>query len=290
MRLAPLLALLVLCAPAWAQAPGDVVDPASGLRMLEVIESDEPYASLALGEDLLRRLNRPWAEASADLVRPDSGAVEGGAGRLSWRVPDYAVDRFVAWVEDGQLRRVLLDFSPEGPTFDAYADKLAARHGPPGPDGFYPAAELLAPFDLRVHAEAQAVEVRASGDQTVGADVVLPVQFRAAAPAEEEAAPDTDPIVEMPDVPPAPVGGLADIARNTVYPADARAEGVSGLVVVEATVEPDGTVSDVTVLQSPDPRLASAAALSVQWTAFEPALLDGVPVRARVAVPVRFSL
>lgn len=288
MRFTLLLALAVPCAPAWAQAPEDVVDPASGLRMLEVIESDEPYASLALGEDLLRRLNRPWAEAGADLVRPDSGAVEGGAGRLSWRVPDYAVDRFVADVEGGRLHRVLLDFSSEGPTFDAYADKLAERHGPPAPDGFYPAAVLRAPFDLRVHTEAQAVEVRASGDQTVGDGVVLPVQFRAAAPVEEPPV-EEPPIVEVPDVPPAPVGGLADIAANTVYPADARAEGVGGLVVVEATVEPDGTVSDVTVLESPDPRLGTAAALSVQWTAFEPALLDGVPVRARLAVPVRFS-
>lgn len=289
-----LLALVVtaaLAGPAAAQVPpdGDVVDPASGLRVLEVIESDEPFASLDLGEDLIRGLNRPWTEVGAALVPPDSGGVAEGAGRLSWRVPDFAVDLFSAEVRRGRLHRVTLDFSPDGPDFGAYAEKLRSRHGPPAADGFYAASALRAPFDIAVRPDDRALDFRASGDQTVAPDLVLPVQFRIADPTKEDEPPvDNSPIVDLPTTPPEIAGGLAALVQNAAYPAEALADSVAGTVLVQAVVNRDGSPTDVTVLRSPDARLSAAATEAVRRTWFEPALLDGEPVRARIVVPVRF--
>lgn len=75
-----------------------------------------------------------------------------------------------------------------------------------------------------------------------------------------------------------------------VYPIEARAEGVSGVVVLETTLSAEGRVTDVKVLRSADDRLADAAVDAVrQWT-FEPATLDGEPVAVWYVLTVRFNL
>ncbi len=266
---------------------------AQELTVLEVIESDEPRASLALGERLVLALGQPWADLSPDLVPPDSGAVVDGAGWLTWSVPAYAVDAFHAEVRDGAVALAVLDFSADGPDFSDYAGRLRQQHGPPGPDGFYDADVLDTPFHLAVRPEQRRVDFRAAAGRTVSADTPLPIQFRPeptseAAPTPEPPARDTSRVYDLPEEPPEIVGGVGALMGRVAYPPDALAEGVGGMVVVQFVVNTDGAPSEIAAVRSPDARLAAAATAAVRETTFWPGHTDGLPVRARMTVPVRF--
>lgn len=75
-----------------------------------------------------------------------------------------------------------------------------------------------------------------------------------------------------------------------VYPADARADGVQGLVILETTIGTDGKVASVDVVRRVDPRLDSAAAEAVAVWEYTPTLLNGEPVEVVMTVNVTFSI
>ena len=265
---------------------------AQEMEVLEIIPSDEPAASLDLGQALILGLGRPWAEVGEALVAADSGAVEDGAGSLRWRVPTYAVDVFGADVQAARVRLVVLDFSDDGPDFSDYADRLRQRHGEPEPDGFYASDALGLPFDLAVLADRHRLEFRAVPGRTVPADTPLPIQFRAAG-ADELAPRDTlqiqervyDFVEDAPEI----AGGLAALYQSVLYPADALDDGVGGTVIVQLVVHADGTPADVAAVRSPDERLSAAAVAAVRRTRFQPGRQGGEPVHTRMTVPVRFD-
>jgi TonB family protein len=75
-----------------------------------------------------------------------------------------------------------------------------------------------------------------------------------------------------------------------VYPAEARAARISGIVIVEAIIDRNGGVRDVKVLKPLPFGLDQAAADAVkQWT-FQPATLDGKPVEVFFNLTVNFML
>jgi len=75
------------------------------------------------------------------------------------------------------------------------------------------------------------------------------------------------------------------------YPPRSRRLGEEGLVLLEVEVLPDGRAGEVRVLQSPGiPRLVAAAIEAVRKATFKPALLEGLPVRSLVEIPIRFRL
>jgi protein TonB len=74
-----------------------------------------------------------------------------------------------------------------------------------------------------------------------------------------------------------------------VYPADAQAAGVSGVVIMELIVGKDGTVTNAKVLRSV-PMLDLAALDAVRQWEFTPTLLNGAPVDVMMTVTVNFSL
>jgi TonB family protein len=76
---------------------------------------------------------------------------------------------------------------------------------------------------------------------------------------------------------------------NPEYPIQAMASRVSGVVILECRIEPDGSVSDVRVLRS-IPLLDDAAVAAVQQWEFTPTLLNGAPVPVIMTVTVGFSL
>lgn len=93
---------------------------------------------------------------------------------------------------------------------------------------------------------------------------------------------------------PARVGGTLQAPERIkyvppVYPADAKAARVSGIVIAEAVVGADGSVSDVKVLKSV-PMLDQAAVDAVRQWAYRPTLLNGVAVPVIMTVTVKFSL
>ena len=73
-----------------------------------------------------------------------------------------------------------------------------------------------------------------------------------------------------------------------VYPEIARRAGVSGVVILEAVIDPNGNVTDVRVLRS-IPLLDQAAMDAVRQWKYEPTLLNGVPVPIVMTVTVRFG-
>jgi periplasmic protein TonB len=73
-----------------------------------------------------------------------------------------------------------------------------------------------------------------------------------------------------------------------VYPADAQAARVEGLVIIEALIGTDGLVKDTKVLRSVQ-MLDQAAVDAVSQWEFTPTLLNGVPTSVIMNVTVNFS-
>jgi periplasmic protein TonB len=76
---------------------------------------------------------------------------------------------------------------------------------------------------------------------------------------------------------------------NPEYPAEAKAAGVQGVVILETRIEPDGTVSQARVLRS-IPLLDQAAIDAVLQWQFTPTLLNGQPVAVMMTTTVNFTL
>lgn len=73
-----------------------------------------------------------------------------------------------------------------------------------------------------------------------------------------------------------------------VYPADLSAAGIGGIVTMDALVDTEGDVQDVTVLTSPDPGLSAAAVESVKQWKYTPTLLNCVAIEVRFGTTVSF--
>jgi protein TonB len=90
------------------------------------------------------------------------------------------------------------------------------------------------------------------------------------------------------------VGGTIKAPRKTrdaapVYPPAARSARVQGIVIIEATIDSGGKVSQTRVLRSV-PMLDEAAVDAVKQWEYEPTLLNGVKVPVIMTVTVRFTL
>ena len=70
----------------------------------------------------------------------------------------------------------------------------------------------------------------------------------------------------------------------------ARAAKIQDDVLVQAVILTDGRVTQVTVLQSPNRALNTAAIRAVQQSTFKPGLRNGTPETFTVQITVRFSL
>ena len=90
------------------------------------------------------------------------------------------------------------------------------------------------------------------------------------------------------------VGLLAYVNRKALYPAEARAQNISGSAVIGFVVEKDGLVSSAKILRDPGGQLGIAALRAVVGMArevrFRPAFKDGKAVRFNYVLPIRFKL
>lgn len=80
---------------------------------------------------------------------------------------------------------------------------------------------------------------------------------------------------------------LVDV--QPIYPQTARDAKVTGVVLIEMTIDTDGNVAEAWVVQSV-PLLDQAALDAVKQWKFEPTLLNGAPVAVRTMVTVSFTL
>lgn len=81
------------------------------------------------------------------------------------------------------------------------------------------------------------------------------------------------------------------ISKTLVYPADAKANGVEGVVVVSFTVKTDGSIGNIKIKRMVDPDLeAEAIRVVKKMPAWTPATKDGEPVDSTAEIPFKFSL
>jgi protein TonB len=175
-------------------------------------------------------------------------------------------------------------FMPTPPSMMAF---VAAPPPPPPPpmDVSPDAAPLEAPKEIKAETGLEAGFERASG---VEGGIIGGV-----------AGGITGGIPEPPPPPPPPaapvrVGGNIKPPQKTrdvrpVYPPIAQSARVQGIVIIEATIGPDGAVKDAKVLRS-IPLLDAAALDAVRQWVFTPTLLNGVPVPVIMTVTVQFTL
>jgi len=74
------------------------------------------------------------------------------------------------------------------------------------------------------------------------------------------------------------------------YTAEAKRAEVEGTVILEAIVETDGTVGDVTVTKGLEPGLDEQAVKAARQWRFEPGKKDGKAVRVRITLEMTFTL
>ena len=111
-----------------------------------------------------------------------------------------------------------------------------------------------------------------------------------------------DRIENLPPPPPPPSGSSSEFYAfdepptlikyvPPSYPALARQAGIEGTVLLRVVVGTDGKVESATVIQSDvTPAMEKAAMAAARRFLFKPAKQRTVPVRASMAVPIRFKL
>jgi TonB family protein len=87
------------------------------------------------------------------------------------------------------------------------------------------------------------------------------------------------------DTPPRPLK-----TRAPEYPSDLRQQGVSGAVSVLVDIDEAGKVVNVEVSKASNDRFRAPALDAVKQWVFSPAKQDGKAVRARVTIPLLFSV
>ena len=129
------------------------------------------------------------------------------------------------------------------------------------------------------------------GDPRTGLDVGLPEGLTL-----DTFAPPAVPIVVPPLQAPRAYRPGGDIREPrkvrdvpAVYPEVARVAKIEGIVILEATIDERGVVTDARVLRSV-PILDAAALTALKQWRYTPTLLNGVPVRVLMTVTFRFSL
>ena len=94
---------------------------------------------------------------------------------------------------------------------------------------------------------------------------------------------------------PVPIFKLTQAPRflhreNPVYPEAMRAQGISGIVRLEALIDKDGKVRKVNILKSAGRQFDEAARRAILASTFYPAEVKNEPVAVLLRLPVRFDL
>lgn len=93
------------------------------------------------------------------------------------------------------------------------------------------------------------------------------------------------------DQKPEPVGGLAALQRNVIYPEIAQEVGVEGTVFVKAHINSSGDVTECIILRGYDGTgLNEAAIEAIKKTKFTPAMQRDRKVSVWMSIPIVFKL
>lgn len=86
------------------------------------------------------------------------------------------------------------------------------------------------------------------------------------------------------------VGGMGSLYLSINYPEKARKQGIEGRLRLEFTIDAEGEVNAVEVVDSLHPLCDSAAVEGVRSVDFVPAKHNGNPVPIRLKLPIKFQL
>ena len=78
--------------------------------------------------------------------------------------------------------------------------------------------------------------------------------------------------------------------EDPIYPDDARAHGLSGLVILEIIIDENGSVVDPRVLRSDNYIFNASAVSAVQKWRYKPAIKDGRAVRVFKSITIPYRL
>jgi len=162
---------------------------------------------------------------------------------------------------------------------------------PPPPPAQAPKQQitLLTVVDDKVEVEAD-LQIQAEVDQTTVIPEYVPIER----PPEEEAIVEQEIfriVEEQPEFPGGDVARINYFASETKYPQLAKENGIQGIVYVSFVVEPDGSVSNVTILRGIGGGCDEEAMRVVkQMPAWKPGKQRNRPVRVSFTLPVRFTL
>lgn len=106
-----------------------------------------------------------------------------------------------------------------------------------------------------------------------------------ATPALAQSVGNVPDVVAKFDTPPRPLK-----TKPPRYPEKLRQEGVSGAVVVVLIVDEGGKVIASEVMKASNAEFREPALEAVRNWTFEPAKVAGKPVRAKVSIPLNFSV
>jgi len=96
---------------------------------------------------------------------------------------------------------------------------------------------------------------------------------------------------EQPTFPGGDMERMKYLARNLIYPAEARQQGHEGVVYLQFVVESDGSLTNITVLRGAFPSLDSAAVDVIRgMPKWIPGKRDGQSVRVMLVMPIHFQL
>jgi protein TonB len=169
--------------------------------------------------------------------------------------------------------------------------KPKAKPPPPAPTVAAPAA-MVAPKEIPVEKPPEAdaanavaaapVAVGGTGQLVAGA-IVTGVDSPGVATGGMRRAPP----INLPEAATPPKELESNILPE--FPADMRAKGQEGMVILKLVVEVDGRVSNVKVMRGEEPFVGAALAAVKSWR-YEPALVDGQPTAVFRIVKVPFRL
>ena len=89
---------------------------------------------------------------------------------------------------------------------------------------------------------------------------------------------------------PEPIGGVAAIQTNIIYPEIARRAGIQGRVYIQAFINENGDVVRTNILKGIGGGCDEAAVAALKKVKFKPGIQNGMPVKVQITVPVIFKL
>lgn len=209
----------------------------------------------------------------------------GGAGGI---VTGTVADRTGARIPGVELRLTPVSGAP-GPESVIVSDRTGAFGFTGVEPGDYRLTAALPGFR-----NTEVVGIAVEAGQTLRYDLSL--QVAAASTAVVVSATRLPPPPPLPPRPfqPIRIGGNVAQGRlvrpvTPVYPGSERESGIEGVVVLEATIATDGTVSDTRVVTGPAGLREAAVAAVRQWQ-YEPYLLNGIPVETVTTITIEFNL